>query len=405
MTRLSTANEGLAGSVFYTYTATPAAGQGTALQAALALNLLLMNMSALRTIGVGVNERNYAVLSHKPALPITAGGGAGTFGMLETVTATGGGTGKFLKESGGIVYLVDFSGTFTGTLTGAPSGATRTISSVGAPFGSLQEYLIYCPNGSSSTTATGIHSSYQGGDPYSVSETLPLGFSVAPEGGFNAALFTSLLDPASQAFWDDITITQAKLAPTLFHRIRQWKAGAVSQTIYWIQDNEPGSGFLCWHGKSTAGSDFTNCFIAADNLLDQGTESTGADKVYPNGFVWIDSGSAARPKTINNFRAVAWRFTARTMLVVTTSFASESILKSIPAGAFPPFGESTVATARVPFWTATAIHAQYNLNHFRFIPTNAAIANKFGDTNFKFIEVCKDYALPWDDFKANPGSW
>ncbi len=67
----------------------------------------------------------------KYALPITASGGAGTFTEGETVTATGGGTGYFRRETGGIVYLADQTGTFTGTLTGGTSGATRTITALG----------------------------------------------------------------------------------------------------------------------------------------------------------------------------------------------------------------------------------------------------------------------------------
>ncbi len=406
MARLSTANEGLAGSVFYTYSATPGSGQGTALRSALATNLLLMNVSTLKTFSAGTTETNYIVLSFKQALPITASGGSGTFGMLETVSATGGGTGKFLKESGGIVYLIDYSGTFTGTITGSPSGATRTITSVGSPIGSAHEILIYIPNGTASTIASGIHSSYQGGDNYSTGETLPIGFSLAPEGGFNSS-FTSGFNPANQNFWDDITVTQNKLAPTLVHRIKQWKTAAAGQSIFFIEDDEPGSGFMAIYGRTTASTtDFVNAFIVTD-LIDQAIENTGIDKVYQSGFIWMEGNNTAKPKVNNLTRIVYWNFNARERRIITTNISNQSIFRTpggtaIASGAFPT-GDTTIPSARVPIVGSGEIPAKFASTTIRFIPENVNHANKFGnDNNFKFIEVIKGWGLPWDNFKANP---
>ena len=55
-------------------------------------------------------------------------GGSGTFTVNEVVTAGSGGTGRFLCESGGQMWLYDHTGTWTTgtTLTGGTSGATRT---------------------------------------------------------------------------------------------------------------------------------------------------------------------------------------------------------------------------------------------------------------------------------------
>ncbi len=402
MARLSTAAEGSAGSVFYTYSATPGSGQGTALRSALNTNLLLTTVSALVTFGAGATERNYTVLSNKKALPITVDTPSGTFTMLETVTATGGGSGKFLKETGGVVYLIDHSGTFTGTLTGGTSGATRNIVSVAAAIGPDHELMIYIPNGTSSTIATGIHSSYQGGDTYATNEGVPIGFSFAPEGGFNSALAS--FDPINQNFWDDITITQSKAAPTLVHRIRQWKTSAASQTIYFIQDDEPGSGFLAWYGRTTASTtDYVNSFIISDNLYDTSIENTGIDKIITNGFMWNELANTTKPKAVNLMRAVSWNLATKVRTNAITNLETGSILSGITAGAFPTFGESIIPTVRAVLHTTLVVPARFHINHLRFIPNNVGHANKFGtDNNYKFIEVGKGYALPWDNFQANP---
>lgn len=125
------------------------------------------------------------------------------------------------------------------------------------------EILVYCPNGTLTTVASGIYVDYLAG----LSEeilNLPLAVSYAPAGGF-ASAFGSAYDPVNQDFWDDIVVSQAKTQPSKVFMLDFWISGAPLLDSYWLEDSSR-EALTIYAGRQASNTGY-GCVVIGRDLI------------------------------------------------------------------------------------------------------------------------------------------
>lgn len=262
------------------------------------------------------------------------------------------------------------------------------------------EILVFCPNG-----LVGIASSIEVNYRFGEQEgdvNYALAFSYAPEGGFLAS-FAATNDPLNSSFWTHITTTQSKRNPSPFYRLYDFSNGQPQHRIYFIEDDtDP---FLGIVGFRSAGLDtsFVSIYVFAEDLFDPSLQEIPA-RVHPEGFYYIKGNNAiaSSNKTIraNGLYFQYWEETSgdRKQFIdpLTNSISLRDVVRS-------PHNDGSTQTLVYPLMN-NQFQAFVNPLYLRIISRSLPQYKlKFGsDSNYKWIEIVRDFATPWDDNLANP---